>query len=52
VTQQLLIYNLFGLPLHSPRERVIMFAKGAKPERELTADEVSAIDAALFSAYE
>jgi len=52
VTQQLLMYKLSGLPLHVPQEWVGMFAKGTKPERDLTADEVSAIDAALFSTYE
>ena len=28
------------------------FAKGSKPERDYTAEEVAAIDAALFSTYE
>ena len=52
VTQQLLMYKLSGLSLHIPQEWVGMFAKGTKPERDLTADEVSAIDAALFSTHE
>ena len=28
------------------------FAKGSKPERDMTAEEAKAIDAALFSTYE
>lgn len=52
VTQQLLMYKLSGLSLQIPEEWVSLFAKGTKPERDITADEVAAIDAALFSSYE
>ena len=52
VTQQLLMYKLSGLSLQIPEEWVSLFAKGTKPERDITAEEVAAIDAALFSTYE
>jgi len=52
VTQQLLMYKHSGLSLHIPQEWVGMFAKGTKPERDLTAEEVAIIDSTLFSSYE
>ena len=38
--------------MNVPDEWVAAFAKGSKPERDFTAEEVKAIDAALFSTYE
>lgn len=52
VTQQLLMYKLSGLKMHIPSEWVDLFSKGTKPERDITEEEVAAIDAALFSTYE
>lgn len=52
VTQQLLTYKRAGLAMNVPDEWVAAFAKGSKPERDFTAEEVKAIDTALFSTYE
>ena len=52
VTHQLLFYKNTGNQLQIPTEWVALFAKGSKPERDMTAQEVKAIDAALFSTYE
>lgn len=52
VTHQLLVYKISGNEMHIPKEWVKLFAKGTKPERPITAEEVQAIDAALFSTYE
>ena len=52
VTQQLLLYKISGLPLAIPKEWVGLFAKGTKPERAYTAEEVKSIDAALFATHE
>lgn len=52
ITHQLLLYKMTGNELQIPTEWVKLFAKGSKPERDMLADEVKAIDAALFSTYE
>lgn len=52
VTHQLLFYKNTGNQLQIPTEWVALFAKGSRPERDMTAQEVKAIDAALFSTYE
>ena len=52
ITHQLLLYRMTGNELQIPTEWVKLFAKGSKPERDMLADEVKAIDAALFSTYE
>ena len=52
VTQQLLTYKRAGLAMNVPDEWVAAFAKGSKPEHDFTAEEVKAIDTALFSTYE
>ena len=52
VTHQLLLYKNTGNELQIPEEWVKLFAKGSRPERDMTAQEVKAIDAALFSTYE
>ena len=52
VTHQLLLYKISGNQMQIPGEWVKLFAKGTKPERSYTAEEVKEIDAALFSTYE
>ena len=52
VTHQLLFYKNTGNQLQIPTEWVALFAKGSRPERDMTVQEVKAIDAALFSTYE
>lgn len=52
ITHQLLLYKISGHEMHVPTEWVKLFAKGTKPERKMTAEEVTAIDAALFSTLE
>jgi len=52
VTHQLLLYKISGNQMHIPTEWVKLFAKGTKPERVFTAEEIKAIDAALFSTHE
>ena len=52
VTHQLLFYKNTGNQLQIPTGWVALFAKGSRPERDMTAQEVKAIDAALFSTYE
>ena len=52
VTHQLLFYKRSGLAMNVPDEWVAAFSKGSKPERDYTAEEVAAIDAALFATYE
>lgn len=52
VTQQLLVYNLSGLPMITSNEMVKMFRKGTKPERNLTLEEVDEIKGLLFSTIE
>jgi len=52
VTQQLLVYNLSGLPMIPSEEMVADFRKGTKPERDLTQGEVDEIKNLLFSTIE
>ena len=52
VTHQLLMYKVSGNQMHIPSEWVKLFSKGTKPERDITAEEVKAIDVALFSTLE
>ena len=52
ITQQLLIYNLSGLPMMISDDLVQMFRKGTKPERDLTQAEVDEIKALLTSTIE
>lgn len=52
VTQQLLIYNLSGLPMLLPDELVKAYRKGTKAEKVLTQAEVDAIKNLLFSTIE
>ena len=52
VTHQLLTYKRAGQNMAIPKEWVGYFAKGTKPERDFTIEEVKVIDAALFTTYE
>lgn len=52
ITQQLLVYNLSGLPMMLSNEMVQMFRKGTKPERDLTQSEVDEIKELLISTIE
>lgn len=52
VTQQLLVYNLSGLPMLLSSDLVDMYKKGSKPERDVTQDELNAIKDLLFSTIE
>ncbi|RUA11670.1 MAG: DinB family protein [Flavobacteriia bacterium] len=40
VTEQLLIYDLSGLPMKIDEEYISRFRKGTKPEKDVTAEEV------------
>lgn len=52
VTQQLLVYNLSGLPMLIPNEMVEAYRKGTSPTRDVTQAEVDAIKNLLFSPIE
>lgn len=52
VTQQLLVYNLSGLPMLVSDEMVTAYRKGTKPERDASQAEVDAIKGLLFSTIE
>lgn len=52
VTQQLLVYNLSGLPMLLSDEMVAMYRKGTKPERDVSYAEVDLIKGLLFSTIE
>lgn len=52
VTQQLLVYNLSGLPMLVSKDMVDTFRKGTKTERDLSQTEVDTIKGLLFSPIE
>lgn len=52
VTQQLLVYNLSGLPMLVSDELVAAYKKGTKVERDVSQAEVDAIKSLLFSTIE
>ena len=52
VTQQLLVYNLSGLPMLLTNEMVEKYRKGTKPEQDVTLAEVDLIKGLLFSTIE
>jgi hypothetical protein len=52
VTQQLLVYNLSGLPMLLSEDMVTNFRKGTKTERDLSQAEVDAVKGLLFSTIE
>jgi len=49
VTQQLLVYNLSGLPMMTNEEMVVKYRKGSKVEKDATQEEVNEIKELLFS---
>ncbi len=52
VTQQLLVYNLSGLPTIVSKEMIDSYRKGTRPLRDLNQVEVDAISNLLFSTIE
>jgi len=52
VTQQLLVYNLSGLPMLLSEEMVAAYRKGSKTERDVSQDEVNLVKGLLFSTIE
>ncbi|RXR21404.1 DinB family protein [Flavobacterium amnicola] len=50
--QQMLVYNLSGLPMMISDEMVETYKKGTKPEGEITQEEVNEIKELLFSTLE
>ncbi len=52
VTQQLLVYNLSGLPMLVSDELVATYRKGTKVERDVSQAEVDVIKSLLFSTLE
>jgi len=52
VTQQLLVYNLSGLPTIVSKEMIDSYRKGTRPLRDLNQAEVDAISNLLFSTIE
>lgn len=48
VVQQMLVYNLSGLPMLVSPEMVAKYKRGTKPEAEITQAEVDAIQLLLF----
>jgi len=49
VVQQMLVYNLSGLPMVVSKEMVDSYKRGTKPEHNATQDDVDAIKALLTS---
>jgi hypothetical protein len=52
VTQQLLVYNLSGLPMLLPDDMIAAFRKGTKTENDLSQAEIDAVKGLLFSTIE
>ena len=52
VTQQLLVYNLSGLPMYVNNEFVEKYRKGAKVESDITQEEINELKDLLFSTVE
>jgi hypothetical protein len=52
VVQQMLVYNLSGLPMMVSQEMIDSYKRGTKPERDLTQPEVDEIRSLLFSTIE
>ena len=48
VVQQMLVYNLSGLPMMVSAEMVSNYKKGTKPEADVSQDEVDEIQSLLF----
>ena len=51
VVHQMLLYGRARQPLQIPKAWIGLFAKDTRPERALTAEEIEAVDAALFSTH-
>lgn len=52
VVQQMLVYNLSGLPMMISDEMVAKYKRGTRPEQDLTQAEVDEIRSLLFSTLE
>ena len=52
VVQQMLVYNLSGLPMMISDEMVSKYKKGTKPEHNVTQDEINEMKLLLFSTLE
>lgn len=52
VVQQMLVYNLSGLPMMISDEMVTKYKRGTKPEHSVTQEEVNEIKSLLFSTLE
>lgn len=52
VVQQMLVYNLSGLPMMVSGEMVNKYKRGTKPEHQVTQEEVEEIKVLLFSTLE
>ncbi|HLA55988.1 MAG TPA: DinB family protein [Flavobacterium sp.] len=52
VVQQMLVYNLSGLPMLVSDDMVAKYKRGTKPENEVTQQEVDEIRALLFTTIE
>jgi hypothetical protein len=52
VTQQLLVYNLSGLPMMVSDEMVASYRKGTKSEKDVSQSEVDVVKGLLFSTIE
>lgn len=48
VVQQMLVYNLSGLPMMVPAEWIDKYKRGTKPETDVTADEIETVKRLLF----
>jgi hypothetical protein len=48
VVQQMLVYNLSGLPMMVSQELIDKYKRGTKPETDVTAEEIEAIKKLLF----
>lgn len=52
VVQQMLVYNLSGLPMMVSGEMINKYKRGTKPEHQVTQEEVEEIKVLLFSTLE
>lgn len=52
VTQELLVYNLSGLPMMVSDEMVAKYRKGTKPQGAVSKNELEEVKSLLFSTYE
>jgi len=52
VVQQMLVYNLSGLPMMVSNEMVSRYKRGTRPEQNVTQEEVEEIKSLLFSTLE